>query len=64
MTARAGKDFFFFFYDKRDYSNFPIVNFTYKYVATFQHMECTFLSWYDIPDSMTPITLYIIEGCC
>jgi hypothetical protein len=48
-------------YDKRDYFNFPIVNFPFIiYVATFQqrlHMEHTSLNWSDIPEFVVPIRI-------
>jgi len=36
------------------------------YVATFQqhlHMQYISLSWYDIPELMVPIRIFLLEGC-
>jgi hypothetical protein len=43
------------------------VKYAYIYVATFQqllHMEYISLRWYDIPELVVPIRMFLIEGCC
>ncbi len=47
-------------YDKRDYFNFPIVNFPYLFVGTFLkhlHMDYISLCWYDIPEFVVPFMI-------
>jgi hypothetical protein len=54
-------------YDKNDYFNFPILDFPFKYVATFQqhlYMEYIFLSRSDIPQLVVTIGISLIEGWC
>ena len=51
-------------YDKKDYFNFPIVNFQ-LYVAPFQshlHMEYIFLVWSYIPELVVPILSFFYRG--
>jgi hypothetical protein len=48
-------------------TKFSIINFLFKYVATFQqhlYMEYISLSWYDLPWLVVPIMFSLIEGCC
>jgi hypothetical protein len=51
------------FTTKEIISIFPLWTF-HLYVATFQHMEYIFLSWYDIPELVVPIRISLIGGCC
>ena len=52
--------------DKRNDFNFHIVNFPFKYVATFQqrlHMKYHSLGWSDIPVLLVHIMISLIECC-